>query len=181
MTRAQRILSDEKAWMVLVATAGVLFSCAFACATPFAAVAVVAATRMRRVAGVSAVLLAWSGNQAIGYGLLHYPRTPGSFGWGLAIGMAALVAMALATLPPFRLNPLGRIVLAFVAAFAGYEVALYAASFVLGGGNAAFAPHVIARIAAINAVALAGLLAVHRLGLTLGLRLPTGRTDLVRV
>ena len=68
-----------------------------------------------------------------------------------------------------------------VAAFAGYEVALYAASFVLGGGNAAFAPHVIARIAAINAVALAGLLAVHRLGLVLGLRLPTGRTDLVRV
>jgi hypothetical protein len=36
------------------------------------------------------VLFVWLANQAIGFGLLHYPWTASSFGWGVTIGVAAL-------------------------------------------------------------------------------------------
>src|SRR3954462_4631533 len=79
-------------WIALVSGSSVLFSLALACATPFAALATVSGLALRRGPALALVGTAWLANQAVGYGLLNYPRTPDSFAWGAAIGIAALAA-----------------------------------------------------------------------------------------
>jgi hypothetical protein len=59
--------------LVLLATACALASFAFACATPFAAFAVVAAALLRPAAALLVIFAAWVVNQASGFGALHYP------------------------------------------------------------------------------------------------------------
>src|SRR5215813_8544451 len=85
-----------------------LASFALACATPFAAFAVVAAAMLPLQTALLAVTGAWLINQAIGFGLLHYPIDANTILWGFAIGMAALAATAsaaavLRTLREFRM------------------------------------------------------------------------------
>jgi hypothetical protein len=106
-----------------------------------------------------------------GYGVLGYPQTWDSFAWGGAIGIAAALAAASAVAVAARVARLGSacVIVAFLAAFAVYELALYAASFVLPTGVEAFSPPVVWRILYVNAIALVGLLALHRLALATSL------------
>ncbi len=156
-------------WLVLIVIGGAGFSLFFACATPFAALATLAALNMDRREGIIAVVVAWLANQAIGYGMLGYPLTGNSLAWGAAIGLAALLgygaARAFSSDRPVRLA----VSLPFVAAFAVYEVSLYVAGFVLGTEPAAFAFAVVRHIAEINAVALIGLWTVSQLVISTGL------------
>src|ERR1700722_19171006 len=69
-----------------------LASFALACATPFAAFAVVAAAMLPLRPALLVVTAAWLVNQAIGFGLLRYPIDTNTILWGFAIGAAALVA-----------------------------------------------------------------------------------------
>jgi hypothetical protein len=150
-------------WLALIVLGGAGFSLFFACATPFAALATLAALNMDRRDGAAAVVLAWLANQAIGYGMLGYPWTWDSFAWGGAIGLAALLgyvaARALSSDQPVRLA----VSLPFVAAFAAYEIALYMAGFALGTEPSAFAFAVVRQILEVNIVALIGLWAVSQL------------------
>ena len=84
------------AWMGLVVLATVLLSRALACAMPFAAVAALGALCAGRRDGVLLVLLAWAANQAVGFGLLHYPVDATTLAWGGAIGLATLAGWACA-------------------------------------------------------------------------------------
>src|SRR5215813_10173122 len=70
-------------------------SCALACATPFAAFAVIAAAMLSLRPALLVVMSAWLVNQAIGFGALHYPVDTNTVLWGLAIGAAALAATAM--------------------------------------------------------------------------------------
>src|SRR6476660_5631702 len=69
-----------------------LASFALACATPFAAFAVVAAAMLPLRPALLVVTGAWLVNQGIGFGALHYPVDGNTIAWGLVIGAAALVA-----------------------------------------------------------------------------------------
>jgi hypothetical protein len=80
-------------WIAVVATSSALFSLALACATPFAAIATIAGTRMPTRLALTLTTVAWLVNQSVGYFLLGYPRTWDSFAWGAAIGLAALLAV----------------------------------------------------------------------------------------
>ena len=60
--------------LVLLTAACALASFAFACATPFAAFAVVAAAMLPMRAALLVVTAAWIVNQAIGFGALGYPH-----------------------------------------------------------------------------------------------------------
>lgn len=62
-------------------------------------------------------------------------------------------------------SPAGAVLIVFSAAFALYELALYAASFILPGSAEAFSLPVVWRIFYVNALALVGLLFFHRLAL----------------
>lgn len=162
----------EALWIALVAAAAVLGSLGFACAMPFAAVATVAAVRMRAGAGLTTVLLSFTCNQAIGFGVHGYPLTAGTFGWGLAIGAASIAALLVARTTASVATGLASVVFAFVASFVAYEAVLLAATVPLGSGTGAFTPAIVLRIATINAVALAGLMTLYRVALSMGLPVP---------
>lgn len=157
-------------WIALVSGSSILFSLALACAMPFAALATVAGARLERRTAFALVGFAWLANQAIGYLVLGYPRTWDSFAWGLAIGVAAFLALGAVFAVRHRMRSgIGVLIVGFVAAFLAYEVALYAATAFLPSGDEAFSLPVVAEIFWTNAVALAGLLVLHRIAVAAGL------------
>ena len=162
-------------WIALVTSASILFSLALACATPFAAIATIAGTKMnRREAGIL-VGIAWLVNQTVGYLILGYPQTWDSFAWGGIIVVAALLAV-LATSTTEQLSGPSAVslVICFLAAFVVYELTLFAATVFLPSSARAFSVAVVARIFAINATALVGLILLHRAAVDLGVLAAAG-------
>jgi len=149
-----------------VVAAATLASSAFACATPFAALATWAALTLPRREGIALVTSAWLTNQVIGFGLHAYPHDLATYAWGLAIGIGALTALpaAFAVARRARSGPILCALAALVTAFAAYEAVLYVAAFVLPGGSGAYAPAIVLRLFLINAGALAGLALVQVAG-----------------
>src|SRR5262249_29557781 len=158
-------------WAVLVVAASVASSLALACATPFAALATVAAVTMGPRHGVALVVAAWLADQVVGYAVLGYPKTPDSYAWGVALGAASLLALgaARAVAGPLRRSRAAGPAAAFVAAFALFEAAIGVGTLVLGTGGAAMAPAIVLRIFAINLIALVALVALYRLAVLVGL------------
>jgi len=138
-----------------------LASFALACATPFAAFAVVAAAMLPLRPAFLVVAGAWLVNQTIGFGIHHYPIDANTILWGFAIGAGALAATAV-SIAALRTLPLNRtrlvLALTLVCAYAAYEIVLFAATPFLGGAGA-FTAAIIARLAFLNVVWLIGLVA----------------------
>lgn len=168
---AQQVESNASRalWIALIVTSGVCLSTFFACATPFAALATLAALKLSRRDTIVVVGLVWAANQAIGFGLLGYPWTWDCAAWGLALGasagLAVVAAKGLSTTGPAPLA----VSLPFVASFATFELGLYVAGFVLPGGDGAFSASVIGHVFAVNGLALCGLIAVYHLVSMIGM------------
>ena len=161
-------------WFCVLAFASVGLSFVFACATPFVALATLAAIKMSRRSGLSIMIVAWLANQIVGYEFLGYPRTSDSLMWGVAIGASALVGFCAARVSMgSSSHGVVRGIIGFSAAFVGYESLLYAAQLPLGSSAEGFSLSVIGYISATNVVALIGLLSVHRLGTWIGLATET--------
>ncbi len=162
-------LAPRPVWMVLIVAAGACLSPLFACVTPFAALATVAALKLGGRDAFTSVGLVWLVNQAIGYGFLAYPVTWDSAAWGAAIGassgLAVIVAKGLASADRVPLA----VSLPFVGAFAAFELGLYLAGVVLPVSDAAFRASVIGNVFLVNAAALCGLLAVYNGAVGLGI------------
>ena len=164
----------------LLTVASALASFVFACATPFAAFAVIAAAVLPLRGAMLVVFGTWLVNQTIGFGALHYPIDAKTIAWGCVIGAAALAGTAAASavfrqLPRHRV--LGSFLLAFGCAYAAYEITLLAATPVLGG-TGAFTPAIVARIGLRCALWLAGLVAACEIVRLLN---PFGRGRAVRL
>jgi hypothetical protein len=158
---------ERSVWVGLFVVSGIALSTFFACATPFAAIATLAALKLGSRGALAVIGLVWLTNQAIGYGLLGYPWTWDSAAWGLAIGLSAAVAVLAASgLSTTRPAPLV-MSLPFVAAFAAFELGLYGAGLVLPGSDAAFGAAVIGHIFTINAFAFCGLALIHHIAMML--------------
>jgi hypothetical protein len=147
---------------VLLTISCAFASFAFACATPFAAFAVVAAATLPLRPALLVVTGAWLVNQTIGFGALHYPIDASTIAWGFVIGAAALAATAASTvvlrvLPQVH-TPLA-LALALVGAYGAYELALFAATPFLGGAGA-FTPAIVGRLGALSFAWLIGLIVV---------------------
>ena len=159
---------ERAIWIALIVAGGICLSTFFACVTPFAALATLAALKLDRRDAIAVIGLVWLANQAVGYGLLGYPWTWDSVGWGLAIGassaLAVAAAMALSTTRPAPLA----VSLPFVAAFTAFESGLYVANFLLPGTDGAFGAAIISHVFLINAVALCGLMAAYQLAMLAG-------------
>lgn len=146
--------------------ASVLFSFALACATPFAALAAFAAFKFRPREALLSIGAVWLINQAVGYGCLNYPRTPESFTWGIALGVASYAALMVAMRIAGRLqNTAGllKTVLTFAVAFATFKAFLFGISFAIPGGSLAFSWPVFKKIVVINVVTLLALLVFNYL------------------
>jgi hypothetical protein len=145
----------------LLTVASGLASLVFACATPFAAFAVIAAAQLPLRQALLVVVGAWLVNQGIGFGVLHYPIDATTMLWGLAIGAAALAGTLAASIvlrASSRWPAPPALTLALVGTYAVYELVLLAATPMLGGA-ASFTAAIVARIGLTSMAWLIGLVA----------------------
>ena len=155
--------SRAEAWLLpllfIIVSAGSTF--AFACITPFAAFAVVAAYALPTRMALLTVIGVWLANQAVGFGYLHYPLDLNTALWGIAIGGAALLSTVGARTAMSRSghNFVPALGAGLVVAFGVYEVALYLVSFGLGGQDG-FSASIIGYFALLNLAWTVGLVAV---------------------
>lgn len=150
------------AWPAALALAAFIGSWAFACVLPFAAVATLAAATMTARQAAATVMGAWAINQAVGFTLLSYPHALDSYAWGLAIagGAAAALAIARAVIGRAAVLVSVRTIGAFLAAFVGYELLLYALA-TQAGGTETFAPAIVRDLFVNEVIWLGGLGALH--------------------
>jgi hypothetical protein len=138
----------------------------YTCITPFAAFAVLAATTLSRREGLILMVVLWLANQAVGFGVLNYPWTADTLGWGVAIGGAALIGTLCAQWTVRRLGSsrsLGQTAGAFVSAFVFYQLGLYALAVPFLSVAGAFTPGIIGQVLAVNMGALIGLVGLSQL------------------
>ncbi len=164
-------------WLALLVCASVAFTLSFACATTFAAFSTAAALTLNRRDAMLLTGAVWLANQFVGFIVLRYPWTLSSFGWGVAIGVAAILATLAARWTTSALEKAiwtGRTFAAFAAAFAVFEGVLFVVAHVVLGGTEDFAPPIVGWIFAVNASALIGLFVLNWLAMIIGLipRLP---------
>jgi hypothetical protein len=96
---SRRLASVEMRFTSLFGLCLLIGSCAlasfgFACATPFAAFAVVAADMLPLPLALLVMIVVWIVNQSIGFVALGYPLDANTLLWGFAIGAGALAATA---------------------------------------------------------------------------------------
>jgi hypothetical protein len=159
-------------WILLLTAASVFVTLGMACATPFAALATLAALHMSRRDGLALIGIAWLADQVVGYGLLGYPRTANSVAWGVILGLGAFVALLAAQALADRVRARGVVLagaVAFTGAFVAYQVVLVAATAVLASGAEAFSLPIVAWVLRVNVLSLAGLLILYRLAVWIGL------------
>lgn len=152
-------------WGTFLVVASLAGSLVFACVTPFAAFAAVAAMTLRRRAALITVAGIWLANQAVGYGVLHYPITPNSVAWGIALGLSALAATIAVRAILSRVSDRGGLVryaAGLGAAFLIQQGALILASGFLGGSDG-FTLEVLGGVAALSVLWTAGLATSHRM------------------
>lgn len=165
-------------WVALIVALSVAGGLVFACVAPLIAVAAMAGSKMDHRSGFTLVIAAWLANQIVGYGFLDYPQTFYSFAWGAAIGFATILAYLVVRAGTATINPPTlRLALGFVAAFATYELALYATSLSLSAADGAFSAEIVGRIFEINLVAFVGLLLLHRVAVAFALLTPLSRSS----
>jgi hypothetical protein len=153
-------------WLGLLIAVSAALTTGYTCITPFVAFAVIAATRLSRPQALSCTVAVWLTNQVVGFGALDYPWTFTTVAWGLAIGAAAVIATLAAQWTVGRLGSfpsLRHMVVAFAAAFALYQLTLYAIAASMLGGTGALAPRVIGQVLLVNAAAFLGLLGLSQL------------------
>lgn len=180
-TTMTKQVSDRGAsilWIVLLTLASILTTLALACATPFTALAALAATQMRQRDGIALMAVAWASSQAIGFGVLGYPHDATTIGWAAALGTAAVASVIAARQAADRSevrSPLARIAVAYLAAAIAFKLVILLWSFGLGGVDTALSLSINARQLVRNAAILAGLWLLYRGLVAAGLpRAPRG-------
>ncbi len=148
----------------LLAAASASASLIFACATPFAAFAALAVSILPLRQALIAVGISFVVNQILGFGVLAYPMTMDAAAWGVAMAFAAVMAVLAARVAWQYGARFGGVVypLVLVASYAAYEIALYAATPLLGD-NGSFAMPIVSQLAVVNAVWMVGLIAAYEL------------------
>jgi hypothetical protein len=153
-------------WAGSIVLASAVGSLAFACVAPFAGLAAVAAATLPLRRALATVAAVWLANQAIGFGVLHYPWTADTLIWGLFIGIAALAATVAARGALHAASARGALVAlgaALAAAFVAQQAALFAVALVMGG-TGDDTPAILGQIALLDAAWFAVLVAAHEAG-----------------
>ena len=162
-------LAKRFAWGGILTVLTVSSTLAVACGTPFAALATLAALFLPRRDAFVLIAVNWLANQAIGFGLLHYPLNWDCYRGGINLGVAALLSTMAALLSQGALRNSARTLRAigsFAAAFITYEGMLFLMS--PAGSRADFAAPVVLYILYVNAVALVALLLLQTAAAAMG-------------
>ncbi|HXM04771.1 MAG TPA: hypothetical protein VN939_19310 [Chthoniobacterales bacterium] len=160
----------EFIWLILLLLSSLVFTLGFACAAPLAAFGAIAAVAFSRRDALILCGAVWLVSQVVGYTILAYPWNVTSVSWGLVLGGATIIA-SLASRWIYRHSKtpyLFRLIAAFIAAFAVFQMSLYAVALFVLGGVQDFTADIVIRILAINGAAFVGLMALHGLAVTVG-------------
>jgi hypothetical protein len=153
-------------WIGTLVAVSAGLTATYTCIVPFAALGVAAAMTLSGRQALVCTAAVWLANQAAGFGLMSYPWTLNTIGWGAAIGVAAVAGTLAAQWLLRRLAGVRssvQTVIAFVMAFAVYQSALYGAAVAVLGGTAALAPGIIVQVLGVNLVVLVGLWGLNQL------------------
>jgi hypothetical protein len=171
-----RPLARPATWGATVTVVCVLATLALACATPFAGLAALSAIFLRRRDAFVLIALNWVANQAIGFGLMHYPTTWSTFEGGLQIGIAAMASVGVSILvyrPLLKFGTALAVLGTLLAAFVANEAVLFVLA--LGGPFAGdFNVSIELYMLYLNGLALVGLLGLQALAMAVGLVAPRG-------
>jgi hypothetical protein len=153
-------------WIGLLTAISAGLTAGYTCVVPFAALGVAAAMTLPRRQALVCIILVWLANQAAGFGLMSYPWTLNTIGWGAVLGAAALTGTLAAqwllrSLQGWRSSI--QTVIVFVVAFSVYQAILYAAAVSMLSGTAAFAPAIVAQVLGVNVVTFGGLWGLSQL------------------
>jgi hypothetical protein len=157
-------------WVTVLTSAVIAGTFALSCVTPFAALAVALAGTLGLRASLRIMALIWFGNQVIGFAFFHFPQTADTYLWAVAIGVAALITTVVASVlmkygsswaVPSRLG------VALLISFVVYEITLLPAGVLLNGLET-FRPAIVAQLAFVNAVSLAGMVVLNEITAVLG-------------
>lgn len=152
MTQTENTLGAIALPAILAATT-LSGSMVLGCMMPFVAVATIAALAMPARRGAASVALCWLGNQVLGFGLMGFPWDGATFAAGFSLLVSSLIAFVTARAVAGRsANP----VLAFLAAFAAFELSLFAYALPFGD-PALFSPRIVGLIVLNDALWFAGL------------------------
>ena len=173
--------SGASALRIFLLTAGsVATTFALACATPFAALAALAAVHMRKSDAVKLMVLVWAASQMVGFGFLGYPHQLDTYAWGIALGMGAVAALlgadAALTRRPLKAEP-AQLVMAYVAAFLSFKAVIALWALGLGGIATTLDPMLVARQFFRDGAILIGLFAFYHALRAVGLPAPRPRTQ----
>jgi hypothetical protein len=163
-------LAKRFVWGGILTVLTVASTLAVACGTPFAALATLAALFLPRRDAFVLIAVNWLANQAIGFGLLHYPLNWDCYRGGIDLGIAALSSTMAALLAQGALRSAATTVRAigsFAVAFVAYEGILFLIS--PSGSSADFAAPVVLYIFYVNAIAFVALLLLQVTAAALGL------------
>ena len=162
-------------WVSLLTAASTVTTLALACATPFPALAALAAVHMRRRDGIALMLLAWAASQAVGFFLLGYPRDGSTLAWGAGLGTAA-IGSALTGYAVLRAldykSVAARMATAYAAGFTAFKGIILLWALVLGGLHTAMAPDLLVEQFLRNGAILIGLYALYRALVAVGVPAP---------
>lgn len=179
MTTATK-MGASALWILLLTMASTATTLALSCATPFAALAALAAAHMRQRDGLILLALAWLASQLSGFFILHYAIEDTTYGWSLGLLVAAIASGlgARAALGRMEGQPMAiRLAAAYVAAFVAFKLVIIAFSaFWLGGLDTALDIGIAGRQFLRNAAILVGLLALYRVLVSAGV--PAARHEL---
>lgn len=159
-------------WIVLLTVASTATTLVFACATPFPALAALAALHMRRPDGMILMLLSWFASQVAGFGLLGYPHEVQTLLWAVDLLSAALGSALAAYAVLGRMEGASfpvRLAASYVAAFLAFKLVALVWALFLGGIETAYSIEVLVRQFARNGAILLGLLALYHLLVRIGL------------
>lgn len=161
MTQDQARSTFAPVWGVFLLFASTAGSLVFACATPFAAAAALAALTLPPRLALMTTMGVWLGNQAMGFLLLGYPLTLSAMAWGPVLGGSAILATAAAIHVGalFERADLRR----FVAGFAAALIVQQALVLAVGLHEGTASLQVAVAVSALNAVWFVLLGAIHRL------------------
>lgn len=175
MAAAMSARGASALWVALLTGASSVTTLALGCATPFPALAALAAVHMRRRDGLALMLLAWAVSQLVGFALLAYPHDATTIAWGAGLGTAA-VGSALAgyaALGALRYRSVAaQLGLAYAAGFTAFKAIVLGWALVLGGLHTAMAPDLLAEQFVRNAAILGGLYLLYRLLIAAGVPAP---------
>ena len=172
---ALRTKGASALWVSLLTAASTATTLALACATPFPALAALAAVHMRRREGVALMLLAWTASQFVGFFLRGYPRDGSTLAWGAGLATAAvgsvLASHAVLRVAGYR-SVAARLGLAYAAGFTAFKAVILAWALVLGGLHSVMAPDLLAEQFVRNGAILIGLYGLYRLLVAAGIPAP---------